>query len=95
MADLNVSIIADKLGKDLENASESVQAEVNTAIKDLAHSAHASIVARVQSMKMSENNRRDYLRALKFITISENTYLIFLEGDWPNKLEEGFPGYNA
>lgn len=94
MADLNVQLIAAELGKSLEDASEKVTAELNSAIRDLAHAAHANIIAHVQGSSMNPKNRQDYLKALKFQEIGDNSYVIYLDGEWPTKLEEGFEAYD-
>jgi hypothetical protein len=94
MADLNVELIAAKLGKSLQDAADRVQAEVNQAIADLANAAYANIIAHVQASSMSDDNRRNYLKSLKFDQIGENSYVIYLDGQWPTMLEAGFPGYD-
>ncbi len=94
MSDFNVRFIADSLGKSVEKASEKVVAELNQAVKNLAHAAHASVIAHVQGSRMAQSNRRDYLKGLNFDQIGDNSYLISLDGEWPNKLEEGFPAYD-
>jgi hypothetical protein len=38
-------------------------------------------------------NRKDYINGLNFKEIGDNSYLIFLEGDWANKLEDGYGPY--
>lgn len=94
MVDLNLKFVAEKLGKSIENAAESVQDEVNLAIKNLTDAAYANIIAHVQGSNMGSANKQDYLKSIKYDTIGENTYLISLEGAWPNKIEEGMEPYD-
>lgn len=92
--DIEVKLIAEQLGKDLEKAAPAVQAELEAAVGNLAQAAYSAIVAKVQGMSMDPKNRQDYLRALKFKDLGDATWLIFLDGEWASKLEEGFGSYN-
>lgn len=94
MADLNVRLIAEKLGKSLEDAADKVTIELNQAIKDLASAAYANIIAHVQASQMSAQNKQNYLKSLEFMPIGDDSYLIYLDGDWPTKLDEGFEPYS-
>tara|TARA_R110000868_G_C10973188_1_gene771465 strand:+ start:16469 stop:17239 length:771 start_codon:yes stop_codon:yes gene_type:complete len=94
MSDLSVSLTAKKLGKSIEDASEVVIQQVNDAVQQLANAAYASMVAQVQGTKMDPKNRMDYLKGLQFDSIGNNSYVIHLEGEWANKLEDGFAGYD-
>jgi hypothetical protein len=92
--DITLKFIADKLGKSLENVAPHVEQELQDAVENLANAAYSSIISKIQSMSMDPNNRKDYLRALKFQNLGEGTWLIFLDGDWATKLEEGFGPYS-
>ena len=92
--DFSLKIIADKLNKKLENASEALKTELDGAVKNLANAAYAELVAKVQSTQMDPKNRSDYLKGLQFTDLGDNSYMITLEGDWINKLEGGFPSYD-
>jgi hypothetical protein len=94
MADLSVKFIADKLGKDLESAADRVKKELEAAVKNLAHAAHANIIAKVQASKMSQQNKTNYMKSVQFLELGDNSFLISLEGAWPNKLEAGFGPYS-
>lgn len=94
MSDLSLKLTAEKLGKSLENLSSRLEAELNQAVKDLSNAAYASMVSQVQNMGMDPKNRQDYLRGLQFTQIGNNEYMIYLEGDWANKLEDGFSSYS-
>ncbi len=94
MTDINVKITAERLSKSLENLASSVQDELNSAVKNLASAAFASLVSQVQSSKMDPKNRQDYLKGLQFSDMGDNSYVIYLDGEWANKLEGGFPSYN-
>jgi hypothetical protein len=92
--DIEVKLIADELGKDLEKAAPQVQAEIERAVENLAHAAYAAIVAKIQGMSADPKNRQDYLKALKFQDLGDATWLIYLDGEWASKLEEGFGPYS-
>lgn len=94
MADISFKIRADALGKSIENLAPQVEDEINQAVKNLAHAAYTAMTAKIQSMSMSEKNRKDYLKGLDFKDLGDNSYLIFLNGEWPNKLENGFGAYS-
>lgn len=91
-----VTITVEKALKDLEKSLEdiapTVEAEINAAIADLAHAAHAEIIAHAQAQLQS--TRQDYLKGVHFEDLGDNSYLISLEGEWAQKLEEGFPAYD-
>ena len=87
--DLNVRIIAEKLGKDLEDAADSVTLELQEAIKNIADSAYAGIIAQIQASSMGDQNKKDYLNSLNFQNLGNDSYLIYLDGSWPNMMEEG------
>lgn len=94
MSDISLKLTAEKLGKDLEDISGRVEEELNQAVRDLSQAAYASMVAQIQQTKMDPNNRADLLRGLKFDDLGDNSYLIYLEGNWANMLEGGFPPYD-
>lgn len=94
MSDISFKIKAEALGKSIEDLAPLVEEEINQAVKNLAEAAYTSIAARIQNMSMNSQNRQDYLRALKFQDLGNDSYLIVLDGDWVNKLEHGFPGYS-
>lgn len=92
--DIEVKLIADQLGKDIAGIAPQVEAELNRAVENLAHAAYSAIIAKMQGMSMDPKNRQDYLRGLKFQDLDDSTWLIYLDGDWPNKLEEGYGSYS-
>ena len=94
MADLKIKIIADKLNKSLESLAPYVEQELNEAVGNLAQAAYSSMVAQVQAMQIDPKNRQDYLKGLQYQKIDDYNYLIYLEGDWANKLETGFDSYS-
>lgn len=94
MADISFKIRAEALGKSIENLAPQVEEEINQAVKNLAHAAYTAMTAKIQSMSMNEKNRKDYLKNLKFKDLGDDSYLIFLEGEWANKLEQGFGSYS-
>lgn len=92
MADISFKFVADKLGKSIENLAPKVEAEINQAVANLAHAAYTSMVAQIQSM--GTPNAQDYLKSLKFQNLGNDSYLIYLDGTWANKLEGGFGAYS-
>lgn len=94
MSDISFKIRAEALGKDIENLAPRVEEEINQAVKNLAHAAYTAMTAKIQQMSMNEKNRKDYLRALQFSDLGDDAYLIHLDGEWANKLEQGFGPYS-
>lgn len=94
MADISFKIRAEALGKSLEGMAPQIEEEVNSAVKNLAHAAYTAMTAKIQSMGISQNSRKDYLKGLKFNDLGNDSYLIHLEGEWANKLENGYGSYS-
>lgn len=92
MADSSLKITAERLGKTLENLSSFVEDELNGAVRNLANAAYASISAQLQ--QRSGKTKADMAKALRLDTIGPNSYMIHLEGDWANRLEEGYGPYS-
>jgi len=92
--DIEVKLIAEELGKSLKNIAPQVQAELEQAVGNLANAAYAAMVAKVQGMSLDPKNRQAYLKALKFENLGDATWLIYLDGEWAQKLEEGFGAYS-
>lgn len=94
MADISLFMKAKELGKSLEKLAPQVEGELQAAVQNLAFATHASMVAKIQSMRMNPKNRQDYLRGLHFKDLGNDNYLIYLDGEWANKLEDGFGPFN-
>lgn len=94
MADFSLKIKAQQLGKSLENISKTIETELSTAVGNLAQAAYSSMISQMQKMSANPKNRAEYLSGLKFQYLGADSYIIYLEGDWANKLESGFPGYD-
>jgi hypothetical protein len=94
MSDISFKIRAELLGKQIENLAPQVEDEINQAVKNLAHAAYTGMTARIQAMSISDKSRKDYLNGLKFKDLGDDSYLIYLDGDWANKLEQGFGPYS-
>ncbi len=94
MSDISFKIRAEALGKTLENLAPKIEAEVNEAVKNLAHAAYIEMTALIQRKQITDTNRQDYLKGLRFTELGDNGYLIHLEGEWANKLENGYGPYS-
>lgn len=92
--DIEINLIAEELGKSLKNLAPQVQSELESAVGNLAQAAYAAMVAKIQGMGVSPENRQAYLKGLKFEDLGDSTWIIYLDGDWANKLEEGFGSYS-
>lgn len=91
--DLNLQVRAEALGKTLEGIAESVEAELKQAVSDVAHGAYAKIMAKAQS-SLNESFRQDFIKALNFQKLGDDSYLISLDNGWANKIEEGMPSFD-
>ena len=94
MADFNIKIRAEELGKAIEGIGEQLEEELNGAVADLAHGAYAKISADVQQQVGDSNFKQEYLKGLQINEIGNGAWLISLDGEWANKLENGYPGYD-
>jgi hypothetical protein len=94
MADISLKIIAEKLGKSLENLAPRVEQELNEAVKNIAHAAKSMLISKMQGLNANPKNRSDWLKALKFQNLGNDSYLIYLDGEAANKLEQGYGSYS-
>jgi hypothetical protein len=94
MSDISLKIRAEALGKTLENLAPLVEEEINAAVRNLAHAAYSAMANRIQQMQIGDESRKNYLKALKFQDLGQDSYLIYLDGEWANKLEKGFGSYS-
>lgn len=94
MSDISIKIKAEELQKSLDNLAPQVEEELREAVANVSQAAYASMVSQVQSMSMDPKNRQDYLRGLNYTKIDDSNFLIYLDGDWANQLEEGFGPYS-
>lgn len=94
MADFSLKLSADKLGKSLENLAPALEKELTDAVANLAEATYASIISQAQSKITKDGMRRDYLSGLKFQNLGDGSYLIYLDGKWPNEIEDGVPPFD-
>ena len=94
MANLSLKIKAEELGKSLDNLASNVENEIKEAVRDLSHAAYAKISADVQSKVSSQDLRQEYLKSLDIHELGGDSYLITLEGNWANKIEDGYESYD-
>lgn len=90
--EFSVTIKADELELELNRIAGDAEEAFNAALGDLASATYARIVASAQEKLHSTG--KEYLQGLSFDKISDNHYVISLEGRWQEKLEAGFPGYS-
>jgi hypothetical protein len=94
MADIKLSVRAEALGESLDNLGYRIEEELKAAVKNLADTAYNSMIADVQmSPWMRDTEKKQYQNALKFQNLGDDNYLIYLDGDEANKLEDGVPSY--
>lgn len=93
MSEFSLKLSTDKLSKSLENLAPALEEELQAAVKNLAEVAYANIVANVQTIDR-DSFRRDYLNNLRFESMGDHEYLIFLDGKWANEIEDGFPAFD-
>lgn len=88
----SVSDALRKLEKSLQGVSTTVEEAANQAVKDLAYSTYATIISRAQSNLHTTKDA--YLKGLQFEDMGGNNFLISLDGDLANSLEDGYPAFN-
>lgn len=92
MVTINLQVRAEDLGRSLDAISEAMNVNLENAINTLAYSAYDEAVRLAQSRL--KQTRADYINNLKFKELGSNSYIIYLEGEWPNKVEDGFGPYD-
>lgn len=92
MSDVVISVRAAELGKTLEGMTDEIESQFNDAVADLANTALSAITVNAQTALNTTS--LDYLKGLDMQQIGPASYVITLDGDWANALEEGFPGFN-
>jgi hypothetical protein len=92
MTDISLKIRAEELGKSLDGLSDDLELEIQDAVQNLAESAYSYIISEVQ--QKLKTTRMDYLKNLTFERLDDSSWLISLEGTWPNMVEDGFTGYD-
>lgn len=80
-----------KLQKRLDNIAPSLEAQLNESLADVAETTYASIISNAQ--RNLDSTKLDYISGVKFEDLGDNSYAIYLEGKWPQMLEDGFPSY--
>lgn len=88
MADISLKIRAEALGKSLDGLADELESELTDAVQNLAESAYSFIISEAQQKLKS--TRQDYLAGLTFDRLDDSSWLISLEGTWPNMVEGGF-----
>ncbi len=89
--EIDIQIVIDDT-KVPEKMTDKVDEIMQQAIKDVAQGAYANIIAQAQAGLKS--TRQDYLKGLSFTKLSDNEYLITLDGTFANALETGFAPYD-
>ena len=94
MADFSLKISAESLGKTLEGIGEQVQRELEGAVEDLAYGAYAKIAADAQAKISNPDSRQAYLKGLEIIDLGSGSFLVTLDTEEANKLEDGYDSYS-
>ena len=81
----------EKLGKSLESVADYLKEEANQAIKDVSYAVFADIQAKAQSKLNS--TRADYLKGLDITDLGDNGFLISLNGEQANRIEDGWASF--
>ena len=91
--DFDLNLIADDLGKSLVDLAPEIKKEINRGVRDVAFGAQAKIISELQNRNTPPIKRSTYLEALKLKKIPDG-YLIFLDGSWATRLEDGYASYS-
>ena len=94
MADFSLKFRADELGKSIAGIGKQLEDELDSAVADLAHGAYAKIAADAQSKIGNPDSRQEYLKGLEILELGSGSYLVTLQGERANKLEEGYDSYS-
>ena len=87
--DIEVKLIADQLGKSLENLGSTLERELQQFVGQYADAAYSAMAARIQSSSLSDSTKKSYLDGLKFKKIGQASWIIYLEGQRANEIEDG------
>jgi hypothetical protein len=90
--DFVLELRAQELGLDLKNLTEQVEKQFEEAVRKTANAAYAAIIARAQANL--GGLAQDYLKGLDLQVLGKNQYLIILEGNFSNALEQGIPAHD-
>lgn len=90
--EFDVSQMLKDLDRDLKSLSPRLEEEINGAIKDAVYATYAYIQSEAQSKLHS--TRQDYLKGLNIEDLGDNSYVISLDSDWANKIEDGWPSFD-
>lgn len=91
MGNLSISVTAESLGKSLDNLGEALEAQMREAVGQLALQTQEHIIESLYSMTNADRgHQKEYQEAVKFTQLGEASWLISLDGEWPNQLELGF-----
>ena len=94
MADFSLKITAASLGKTLAGISEQLEDELEGAVEDLAYGAYAKIAADAQAKIGNPESRQEYLKGLEIINLGSGSFLVTLNTEGSNKLEDGYDSYS-
>ena len=94
MSEINIKLIAEQLGKDIENISEQTQKAIQTAIEQLSLNAYNE--AQRLAMQRLNTTRENYLNSLKYEKLEDNLYVVYLDPNnaQANHTESGYSGFD-
>lgn len=87
-----ININSEAFKRGITEVSRETLKAVKQAVKDTAFAAYASIASDAQ--RKLGDTRQAYMAGLKFATVAPDNYLIYLDGAWPNKIEDGYSSYD-
>jgi len=91
---ISLEALSEELERQIDLQEEQIRAEAQLALKNLANAVYSSIVEGIQNGGHDPKNRQTYLQGLKLEALNEDSYVIHLEGDFANALEDGYVGFD-
>ena len=79
---------------ELDNFSKELQSVLNDSIAAIAESTYTELVNRVKNSNISNNLKETYFQGLNIHKVEKNSYIIEIESNAAEKVEEGSPSYN-
>lgn len=88
MANINITMKLEDLGKDIDQLADATKESIQLAISQLATAAYSEAIRKAQ--ERLKTSKQDYINALDFEKLGDNIYVISLKGDHANAIEDGY-----